>query len=112
MAGTDWHLPSRWGILRNGNSDDPDAAWHTGRLFDALRVGQMPGDPLLVASDGSGVWMANEIGGPATLSVPAGLSQMSHALHREATAPSTSTPEGRSSGRPTLPSRRLFSAGG
>src|SRR5215467_1747374 len=65
MAGTDWYLPSRWGILRNGNPDDPDAAWHTGRTFDALRVGQRPGDPLLVASDGSGVWIANETGGPA-----------------------------------------------
>jgi hypothetical protein len=65
MTGTGWYLPSNWGILRNGNPDDPGAAWETGRLFDALRVGQLPGDPLLVASDGSGVWIANEMGGPA-----------------------------------------------
>lgn len=61
----DWMLASRWGILRAGDVDASDAAWHAGRLFDALRVGPTPGGPLLVASDGSGVWIVNEGGGPA-----------------------------------------------
>ncbi len=61
----DWKLASPWGILRSGDADSADSAWNAGRLFDALRVGPTPGGPLLVANDGSGVWIVNESGGPA-----------------------------------------------
>lgn len=61
----DWMLANPWGILRSPDADSSDSAWHAGRLFDALRVGLVPGGPLLVANDGSGVWIVNESGGPA-----------------------------------------------
>jgi hypothetical protein len=54
-----WQLATPWGIQLE-DTDDSTAAWNAGRLFDALRVGPLPGNPLLVADDASGVWAVNE----------------------------------------------------
>ena len=61
----DWRLASPWGSLRDGDPDDKDAAFHAGRLNDALRLSVPPQNTLLVASDTSGVWVVDEKGGPA-----------------------------------------------
>src|SRR5579864_1709445 len=60
-----WQLANPWGILYKGKQDDPDAAWHAGRIFDVLRLGSGAGDALLVADDASGVWLVSEAGAPA-----------------------------------------------
>jgi hypothetical protein len=60
-----WHRTSDWGILRAGSADAPDAAWHAARLSDVLRVGGVASGPLVVSSIQSGVWIVNEMGGPA-----------------------------------------------
>src|SRR5215467_5651121 len=60
-----WKWANTWGILRHGEPDNSDAVFHAGRLVDALRLTSAVGTPLLVASDSSGVWLANESGGPA-----------------------------------------------
>src|SRR2546421_12621804 len=51
---------------RDGRPDDPTAAFHAGHLNDALRLKLPPSNPLLVASDTSGVWLIDENGGLAT----------------------------------------------
>ena len=61
----DWKLASSWGSLRRGDPDDPEAAFHAGHINDVLRLDTPPANPLLVASDTSGVWLVNEHGGPA-----------------------------------------------
>src|SRR5437588_1836913 len=58
-----WERVSNWGSLRAGDTDDVASAFHAGHLNDALRVSLPPFNPLLVASDTSGVWIANEAGG-------------------------------------------------
>ncbi len=60
-----WKWATLWGILQDGQADDTGAAFNAGHLNDALRVDLAPGNPLLVASDTSGVWLINESGGPA-----------------------------------------------
>ena len=60
-----WKLVSDWGSLRSGKADATDAAFHAGHLNDVLRINDPPFFPTLVASDTSGVWMVNELGGLA-----------------------------------------------
>jgi photosystem II stability/assembly factor-like uncharacterized protein len=60
-----WHLVTNWGIMLTGDQTDPGATYHAGNVRDVLRVGTQPTDPLLVAADSSGVWLADESGGVA-----------------------------------------------
>ncbi len=60
-----WKLVTNWGSLRSGTADAPDSAFHAGHLNDVLRLNVPPYFPTLVASDTSGVWVANEQGGLA-----------------------------------------------
>lgn len=60
-----WKQTTLWGILRDGDPGDTAAAFNAGHLNDALRLRLPPYNPLLVASDTSGVWLADESGGPA-----------------------------------------------
>src|SRR5262249_25127136 len=63
MQMDDSRLFSFWGSLRDGDPYASDAAFHAGHLNDALRLNTAPFFPLLVASDTSGVWTVNELGG-------------------------------------------------
>ncbi len=60
-----WKLANPWGNLRSGDPSDLTAGFIAGRLVDALRLNLPPYNPLLVASDSSGVWLVSESGGPA-----------------------------------------------
>lgn len=60
-----WKLITNWGSLRTEDPNAADAAFHAGHLNDVLRLNTMPFFPTLVASDTSGVWLVNELGGPA-----------------------------------------------
>src|SRR3954466_15031483 len=61
----EWRLASPWGIHRDGDLTDPIAAFHAGHVNDALRLKLPPSNPLLVASETSGVWLVDEMGGLA-----------------------------------------------
>jgi len=62
----DWQRVSNWGSLRDGDPNDSASAFHAGHLNDALRLDLPPFNPILVASDTSGVWIVSESGGIAT----------------------------------------------
>jgi hypothetical protein len=62
---SEWRLITNWGSLRSGDPDDRDAAFHAGHVNDVLRLNIPPFFPTIVASDTSGVWLVNELGGIA-----------------------------------------------
>jgi hypothetical protein len=62
---SNWLWATNWGSLRAGDPSDNSSAFHAGHLNDALRLFVPPFNPVLVASDTSGVWLANETGGMA-----------------------------------------------
>jgi hypothetical protein len=55
-----WSQVSFWGILREGNADDSNAAFHAGHVSDILVVDQPPFFQKLAATQSSGVWLVNE----------------------------------------------------
>ncbi|KAH7333530.1 hypothetical protein BKA65DRAFT_46169 [Rhexocercosporidium sp. MPI-PUGE-AT-0058] len=63
MSGNIWQLATDWGFLMSGDAEKPDAVYNAGRINDALRLDD---GTLLVASDTSGVWIADDTGGAAT----------------------------------------------
>jgi hypothetical protein len=62
---SNWQLVSYWGSLRDGDSSSTDSAFHAGHVNDVLRLDISPFNPILAASDTSGVWLINETGGMA-----------------------------------------------
>lgn len=61
----EWKLITNWGSLRSGDLIDNEAAFHAGHVNDILRLNIPPFFTPLVASDTSGVWIVNELGGAA-----------------------------------------------
>ena len=60
-----WSIANYWGIVKDGAPPYGinDSAFNAGHLNDVLRLSVAPYNPILVASDTSGVWLVWENGG-------------------------------------------------